>query len=371
MEGGAVIAVCGCYAQLSPGDAASLGADVVMGAGDRMKLVDAIERLCEARRKNPGETGRVIDVGDASSRREFEKLSGGSGGGRTRALLKIQDGCDNHCAYCVIPRARGRGRSLPPDEVGAQAGRLSGAGYREIVITGIEISSYGNDSGGGYSLSDAVRAAAADAPEARLRLGSLWPGAVTREFARALAEIPGLCPHFHLSLQSGCDKTLRRMGRRYAAADAASAVRALRGEFPGCGITADLIAGFPGETDGEFSETLDFIEKCAFSRMHIFPFSARPGTAAAAMPDQQTRDVKRARAAAARALAGCMSREFARSNVGAAADVLFETESGGVSAGYAGNYLRVYAPGGGMRNLTRRVVITRAIGEDAFGVVGG
>jgi threonylcarbamoyladenosine tRNA methylthiotransferase MtaB len=159
------------------------------------------------------------------------------------------------------------------------------------------------------------------------------------------------------------------MGRRYTTEDAAGAIGILRGEFPGCGITADLITGFPGETDGEFADTLAFIERCEFSRMHIFPFSARPGTAAAAMPGQQDKNVRRARAAAARALAGEMSREFARRNVGAAADVLFESESGDVSSGHAGNYLKVYARGGGMRNLTRRVVITRAVGEDAFGVV--
>ncbi|MDR1588745.1 MAG: tRNA (N(6)-L-threonylcarbamoyladenosine(37)-C(2))-methylthiotransferase MtaB [Oscillospiraceae bacterium] len=368
LEKDALVAVCGCYAQLSPDAAAALGADIVMGSGDRIKLADTIERVCAAGRARRDAPERIVDVCGAPGARGFERLPAGSAGGRTRALLKIQDGCDNFCAYCVIPLARGRSRSLPADEVGVQAGRLADAGYCEIVITGIELSSYGAD-GGGYVLADALRAAAAAAPGIRLRLGSLWPGTVTRDFARALSEIRELCPHFHLSLQSGCDGTLRRMGRRYTTGSVADAIDVLRGEFPGCGITADLIAGFPGETDGEFDATLDFIERCAFSRMHIFPFSARPGTAAAAMPEQQEKKVKRARAAAARALAGEMSREFARRNVGAVADVLFETQSGGVSAGYAGNYLKVFARGAGLRNLTRRVVITRAVGEDAFGVV--
>jgi threonylcarbamoyladenosine tRNA methylthiotransferase MtaB len=330
-----------------------------------MKLADAVESAYASR--TGGVAERIVDVGDPLGRHVFERLPAGSAGGRTRALLKIQDGCDNYCAYCVIPRARGHCRSLPPDEAAAAAARLREAGFCEIVVTGIELSSYGNDSGGRYSMPDAVRAVASSAPGVRLRLGSLWPGTVTRGLARQLAEIPELCPHFHLSLQSGCDATLRRMGRGYTASAAFDAADALREAFPGCGITADLITGFPGETGGEFDETLAFIEKCAFSRMHVFPFSERPGTAAAELPGQIEKSVRRERARAVRSLAGRMAREFALQNVGKTADVLFESEKDGVSSGYAGNYLRVYASGMNLHNMARRVTITRARGEAVFG----
>jgi threonylcarbamoyladenosine tRNA methylthiotransferase MtaB len=367
LEPNAIVAVCGCFSQIYPDDAAALGADIVTGSGERMKLADAVERAYASRSGGLGVTERIIDVGDPLGRRGFERLPAGSAGGRTRALLKIQDGCDNYCAYCVIPLARGHCRSLPPDEAAAAAARLREDGFCEIVVTGIELSSYGNDSGGGYSMPDAVRAVAEAAPGVRLRLGSLWPGTVTRGFARRLAEVPGLCPHFHLSLQSGCDATLRRMGRGYTASAAFDAADALREAFPGCGITADLITGFPGETGDEFDATLAFIEKCAFSRMHVFPFSERPGTAAAELPCQIEKSVRRDRARAVRSLAGRMAREFALQNVGRTADVLFESEEDGVSSGYAGNYLRVYASGANLHNTTRRVTITRAHGETVFG----
>jgi threonylcarbamoyladenosine tRNA methylthiotransferase MtaB len=364
---GAIIAVCGCFSQIDPEAAAALGADIVAGSGDRLGLVDGIERAYAARRAGKGGPPEV-DVDDPRLRREFERLpAGGADGGRTRALLKIQDGCDNYCAYCVIPFARGHSRSLPPGEAAEEAARLRSAGFREIVITGIEISSYGADAAGGYALTDAVGAIAAAARGARLRLGSLHPGAVDVGFAQALAAIPGVCPHFHLSLQSGCDATLRRMERRYTAERAYGAVLALRAAFPGCGVTADLIAGFPGETDAEFAKTLEFIDRCEFSRMHVFPFSPRPGTAAAEMPGQLDAAAKRERTEAARERARRLAREFARRNVGLAADVLFESSAGGVSSGYAGNYLRVSVRGEGLRNQLLRVAITGARGEGAWG----
>ena len=346
----AVIAVCGCYSQISPEEVEGLGVDLVAGSGGRAAFVTRLEAVYADRvfRK---------DIDDPMKRREFESLPTGGLSGRTRAMLKIQDGCCNFCTYCVIPYARGPVRSLPLKDTAAEAARLSDAGYREIVVTGIEISSYGRDLEGA-SLIDAVRAVSEAAPQCRIRLGSLEPRTVTEDFADALLPLGNVCRHFHLSLQSGCDATLRRMGRRYDTARFMQSVSILRDRFPGCGVTTDLIVGFPGETEEEFGETMDFIRRCAFSAMHVFPYSPRPGTAAAAMPDQIEKSVKHERARTAGAAAQDMKRAFLESCVGSVQDVLFETGSGGWSQGHAGNYAEVAVNTSGLHNRMLPVLIT-------------
>ncbi len=346
----AVIAVCGCYSQISPEEVENLGADLVAGSGGRAAFVTQLEAVY---------ADRVFrrDIDDPMKRRGFESLPTGGLSGRTRAMLNIQDGCSNFCTYCVIPYARGPVRSLPLKDAAAEAVRLRDAGYREIVLTGIEISSYGRDLEN-TSLIDAVRAVSEAATECRIRLGSLEPRTVTEEFADALVPLENVCRHFHLSLQSGCDATLRRMGRRYGTARFMQSVSILRDRFPGCGITTDLIVGFPGETDGEFGETLDFIRKCSFSAMHVFPFSPRPGTPAASMQDQIDKQTKHDRARIAGAAALEMKRSFLDSCRGSVQKVLFETESGGRSRGHAGNYAEVEVPGTGFHNTVLSVMIT-------------
>jgi len=351
LEPGAVIAVCGCLSQLEPGKAGELGADLVGGSGDRRGFALEIEKML-------GRSERKVVVDDAAGRRLFEELPTGGSGARTRAMLKIQDGCDNFCAYCVIPFARGRSRSLPPQQAATHARQLGRQGFREIVVTGIEISSYGIDLEGRPSLADAIREINGAAPGARLRLGSLDPSAVTAGFCNELAAISNLCDHFHLSLQSGCDETLRRMGRKYTTGAVREAMSSLRRLFPDCGITADLIAGFPGETDSEFEQTLSFIKAAKFSDMHIFPYSPRPGTRAAAMPGQVTKGMRRERAGIAAVAAGEMARDFAFSQVGKTVEVLFERERGGFWAGHSGNYIEVVAKAGGARNSMSSVRIT-------------
>ncbi|MDR3277992.1 MAG: tRNA (N(6)-L-threonylcarbamoyladenosine(37)-C(2))-methylthiotransferase MtaB [Oscillospiraceae bacterium] len=355
---GALVAVAGCLSQIAPEEIAALGADLVAGSGDRRGFIDALERLFAGEQAS-------AEPDDPFSRRVFEPLPA-DGGERTRAMLKIQDGCDNFCAYCVIPYARGRVRSLPPESAAAEAKRLASEGFRELVVTGIEISSYGKDLGD-TTLVDVLRAVSAAADGARLRLGSLEPGSVTPAFCAALAAIPDLCGHFHLSLQSGCDETLRRMRRSYGAAAFFEAVTSLRRHFPDCGVTADLITGFPGETDAEFEETLAFVEKCAFSDMHVFPFSPRPGTSAADMPGQIEKQVKRARAARVRGLARTMKNAFIDSRRGRVLDVLFEREEDGVSTGHAGNYLEISVPGTGLRGELLSVRLTGRRGGGIFG----
>ena len=205
----AVVAVCGCYAQTDPEAVEALGVDLVMGTADRMGFLDALEAL------SPDGGHPVVRVDDALRRRQYEHLPAGGLEGRTRAMLKVEDGCVNFCTYCIIPYARGPIRSLPLEEAACEAKRLAGAGYRELVLTGIEISSWGHDLKNGQGLIDLVEAVCAAAPECRVRLGSLEPRTVTEDFCRRAAALPNLCPHFHLSLQSGCEKTLRAMNRKY------------------------------------------------------------------------------------------------------------------------------------------------------------
>jgi threonylcarbamoyladenosine tRNA methylthiotransferase MtaB len=345
---GAIIAVVGCLSQLSPDEAAWLGADIVAGSGDRVAFVADLERIIAGR-------GEKIAVRELSA--AFEALPAAAMPGRTRAMLKIQDGCDNFCAYCIIPHARGRVRSLPPGDAAREAARLVETGYREIVITGIEISSYGKDLDG-VTLIDALRAISDAAGGCRLRLSSLDPGSVTTELIAQLAGLPNLCDHFHLSLQSGCDATLRRMRRLYDAAGFYAAVETLRRAFPNCGMTTDLIAGFPGETEGEFAETLAFIEKCAFSAMHVFPYSVRPGTPAAMMPGYVGELTRRERARRARDVAARLSGAFLDAQVGRTLSVLFEREAGDLWRGHTANYLEVVSSGTNMRNVTANMLIT-------------
>ncbi|MDR3209664.1 MAG: tRNA (N(6)-L-threonylcarbamoyladenosine(37)-C(2))-methylthiotransferase MtaB [Oscillospiraceae bacterium] len=365
---GAKLAVCGCASQLDADWARGLGASLVGGSGDRRAFVSALERLFHA----DAEVSQAPD--DPRARREFEPLPSGGVPGRTRAMLKIQDGCDNFCAYCVIPYARGRARSLPLAAAEAEARGLAARGYREIVVTGIEISSYGKDLPSPVPLTTLLRAVAnaanegaADSRKMRIRLGSLEPSSVTPEFCGALAELPGLCGHFHLSLQSGCDATLRRMRRRYDTAAFRAALLTLRDAFPNLGASADLIVGFPGETDGEFAQTLAFLEECALSALHVFPYSKRPGTPAAAMDHQIPNAVKRERVKAAREVGARTRAAYLNAQVGRTLSVLFEREADGFSLGHAENYPEVAVPEPNLRGKVLPVYAERAENDIIYG----
>ena len=359
---GAVLAVCGCYSQIEPEAAAELGAQVIFGAADRAKLVEAVEKAVAS-----GEGCRDID--EPFKRRAIEKLPAGAVSGRTRAMLKIQDGCVNFCTYCIIPYTRGRLCSLPVEDAVRETARINAEGFKELVLTGIEVASYGVDLPGKPGLADVITACAAAAPDMRIRLGSLEPTVITEDFCRKLAGTHRLCRHFHLSLQSGCDRTLKAMNRKYDTARFYHAVELLREYFPGCGLTCDLITGFPGETDEDQAATLEFISRCAFSDMHIFPYSRRPGTPADKMPDQCSRAVKEARAHEAKAAAVEMKQNFQRASVGQVLPVLFETGEGGYFTGHSDTYVLVKARGEALRGKTLDVRITGVDGGELTGEI--
>ena len=355
----AVVAACGCYVQTHPDEAATLALDLIAGTGDRMAFLDLLEQA--AHEKEP-----VTMLDDALRRRDFEVLPAGGMAERTRAMLKVEDGCVNFCTYCIIPYARGPVRSLPLDTAVAQTAQLRAEGYRELVLTGIEISSWGHDLKNGTGLIDLLEAVSAAAGNMRLRLGSLEPRTITEDFCRRAVKLPNLCPHFHLSLQSGCDATLQRMNRKYDTARFYESVQLLKRYFDRPAVTTDLITGFPGETEEEFAQTLAFIEKCGFAAMHIFPYSIRPGTKAAAMP-QLTAAVKEERAAQAAQVAHRMHQTYLEGCVGRTYPVLFEQEKDGLYTGHAPNYMAVAVEGIDLHNQVREVTITACNGETLLG----
>jgi len=359
---GALVAVCGCYSQIEPEAAEKLGAEVVFGANLRTEFIEAIER------KLQGGDG-CMNIDAPFKRREFELLPAGAVDHRTRAMLKIQDGCVNFCSYCIIPYTRGRLRSLPLDVAAEETAKLNREGFKEIVLTGIEVASYGVDLPGKPGLADVIEVVAKAAPDMRIRLGSLEPTVITEDFCRRLVATGKLCRHFHLSLQSGCDRTLKAMNRKYNCAEFYHAVELLRQYFPGCALTCDLITGFPGETEEDQQATLEFIRKCAFADMHIFPYSRRPGTPADKMEGQNTSAVKSRRAKEAQKVAAEMHREYMLSALGTELDVLFESESEGGFVGHSDSYLSVYAPGENLRGQMHRVRIVSCEGELLRGII--
>ena len=346
----AVIAVCGCYSQHDPEAVRALGIDVIGGSGQRQAFV---EMLLDA----AGEKRHEEQLDNALGRREFECLPAGGLEERTRAMLKVQDGCVNFCTYCIIPYTRGPIRSAPLEVAVAQAKELATRGYREIVLTGIEIAGWGQDQPGKPELALLVEEICKAVPDLRIRLGSLEPRVVTEDFCRRLSVFPNLCPQFHLSMQSGSDTVLSRMKRKYDTARYYQSVELLRKFFPECAVTTDMIVAFPGETEEEFAESLAFIRKCAFADMHIFPYSRRPGTPADKMPGQHNNATKEARSRAAIALAEEMSRAYREGFVGRTLEVLFEEREGEFYTGHAPNYIKVYARGENLHNEIRTVTV--------------
>ena len=358
----AVLAVCGCYPQHAAEKLREMGIDVIGGSGGREEFLRLL--LEAAQNRTHGEC-----VDNALRRRKFEILPAGGLEERTRAMVKVQDGCVNFCSYCIIPYTRGPIRSAPLELAVTQTKELAERGYKEIVVTGIEIASWGVDLPGKPPVTDLIEALCEAVPEVRVRLGSLEPRIVTEEFCLRLKKYANLCPQFHLSMQSGCDTVLARMKRKYDTARYLECVELLKAHFPGCAVTTDMIVAFPGETEEEFAESLAFIRRCGFADMHIFPYSRRPGTPADKMPGQHSNDTKEARSRAAIAVAEDMSRAYRENLIGTVHAVLFEEKDGAFFTGHAPNYVKVYAEGENLHNEIRNVQITEVYKDGVKAVI--
>ena len=358
----AIIGVCGCYTQHAPEAARELGVDVLGGSGGREEFLQDLLAAANDRQHR-----EHIDA--ALRRREFEVLPAGGLAERTRAMLKVQDGCVNFCSYCIIPYTRGPVRSAPLPLAVEQAKGLAESGYREIVVTGIEIASWGVDLPGKPQFSELLKAICMAVPQCRIRLGSLEPRIITRDFCETISSLPNLCPQFHLSMQSGCDTVLQRMKRKYDTARYLESVRLLEEYFPDCAVTTDMIVAFPGETEEEFRQSLDFIRLCGFADMHIFPYSRRPGTPADKMPGQLGNAVKEDRSRRAMAVAAEMAAAYRQKLVGTVQEVLFEETEGQYFTGHAPNYVKVYAEGTDLHNRIRSVQITAPYQDGVLGIL--
>lgn len=356
---GSAIVVAGCLAQRNAEELLQMdGVRVVIGVQQRARVVELTEQAVAQNTR----INAVLPLKGA----EFEALFVSRHEGKTRATMKIQEGCDRYCTYCIIPSVRGPVRSMPLDEVQKEAQRLADAGYREIVVTGIHLASYGR--GSEDTLLDAIRAVHDTPGVERVRLGSLEPLVVTEDFARSLSNMPGLMRQFHLSMQSGSDAVLKRMHRRYTSAEYYAACETLRFFMPDCAITTDVIAGFPGETEEEFAETLAFVEKVGFARIHAFPYSRRSGTLADRMPDQVDEGKKHIRTNQLIELGNKLEENFVKGLIGSVQPVLFEQAAGdGLAEGYTGQYVRVRAQA--QPNSIHSVRIVRTEGALAFGEI--
>ena len=313
----AVIAVTGCFAQTEPEKVRGIeGVDILIGSAHRGRIVDMVEAALQGR-----STDEIINI---RAVHDYEELAIAQGQSRVRANVKIEDGCDNFCTYCIIPYARGPVRSRKLENIQKEVQALAGRGYREVVLTGIHIGSYGKDLDSGLQLIDVAEAIHSIQGIERIRLGSIEPVLITPDYVRRAAKLDKLCPQYHLSLQSGCDETLRRMNRHYTTAEYRDAVALLRGAIPDTAVTTDLMVGFAGETDEEFEQSYAFCQEIGFSQMHIFPYSIRKGTRAADLPGQISKQVKETRSHRMLELAENMKRKFYQTYSGRELPVLFE-----------------------------------------------
>lgn len=318
MNPAAIVVAAGCYVQAAGEEVLKDSAvDLIIGNNMKINIAQAIENYVNDRNVN----SRLVEIGKTG---EYEPLSIEKDSEHTRAFIKVQDGCNQFCSYCIIPYTRGRIRSRKMEDVITEAGRLAANGYREVVITGIHLSSYGIDTEGQEKLADLIEAVCMTDGISRVRMGSLEPRIVTENFANRLAVLDKVCPHFHLSLQSGCDSVLKRMNRKYTTEEYLESCKILRRYFDGPAITTDVIVGFPGETEDEFFETKRFLERAGFYEMHIFKYSRRKGTVADKMPNQVPDGIKTLRSDELLRLNERMSDKYRKSFIGKRVPVLFE-----------------------------------------------
>lgn len=358
----AVVAAIGCYAQTAPDEIKNIeGVNLIIGTKGRKDIVDLVESYVP-------EMGVVSTVGQIAKEREFEHLTISKLADRTRAYLKIQDGCSQFCSYCIIPYARGPIRSRDPEDIMDEVKVLAENGFKEIILTGIHVASYGKDLKG-VTLLDVIKRVQEQEGIERIRFSSVEPNIVTEEFASELSKLDKVCDHFHLSLQSGCDRTLKRMNRKYDAAGYERAVEILRKYFHNVAITTDIIAGFPDETDEDFEKSLEFAKKIGFSKIHAFPYSPKRGTPAAVMPNQILNAVKNERTSRLIEASDRMADEFIKSFEGRVMPVLYEREiEHNIYEGYTTNYIRVFSESS--ENIKNKILDTEIVSSEDEKAIG-
>lgn len=326
-----ILCVVGCYAQVAKDELSKMKEiDIVLGTNDRANIVECVENFINSKKK-------IQEVSDIMAQRKYLEWGGIAYTDKARAEIKVQDGCDRYCTYCLIPYARGPVRSRDLEEVYEEVSKIAESGIKEIVITGIHISSYGKDLNPKLTLIDLLEKIHEVQGIERIRLGSLEPLIITEDFVERLKKLPKICNHFHLSLQSGCNATLERMNRRYTTDDFRKIVSILRKNIPEVALTTDVIVGFPGETEEEFNETYDFLKEIAFSKMHVFKYSPRKGTKAAGFKNQVDGITKNKRSDILIALSDKNEEKFAKQYIGKEINVLFENET----EGHTTNYIKV------------------------------
>ena len=359
----AAIVVTGCLAQRAADELKLPGVRLVLGTQRRGEVVQLLAQALE-------QDCALIAV-ETLRQAPFEHLTVHAHEGHTRATMKIQEGCDRWCTYCIIPSVRGPIRSRPLDEIRAEAQSLAAAGFKEVVLTGIHLTSYGREQHGAITLLDAIRAVHEVEGIERIRLGSLEPVIVTEAFVQGIAAMPKVCHQFHLALQSGSDTVLARMRRRYTSGEFLAACAMLRGAFEDCALTTDVMTGFPGETEEEFAQTVDTCQRAGFARMHVFPYSEREGTKAAAMEGSVPRHVREERARRLIAVGRALERAALEGRVGRNDEVLVEEiDAQGRGMGYTGGYMRVHVQGAQPGEIVR-VRITGIENEELSGEIAG
>lgn len=357
----AVVVVAGCYSQVAPGEVAAIeGVDIIVGTSGKSQIPALVKEYLES-------GIQINHVQDIMDIKRFEEMEIDEYQDRTRAFLKIQDGCDRYCSYCLIPYARGHIRSRNPENIIHEVEKLAAGGFKEIILSGIHVASYGKDIGG-ITLTDVIENISAIDGIERIRIGSIDPTFFDENTVSRLGKVDKLCPHFHLSLQSGCNETLKRMNRHYTTEDYKVIVEDLRRTISDVSITTDIIVGFPGETDEEFETTYSFLEEIALSKMHVFKFSPRKGTRAAQMGNQVDPAVKEKRSHRVIELDERLENRFISSFIGRNMKVLFEETRDGYAYGYTENYIRVRVSAD--KELTGEIMTVRIVsctGEMADG----
>ncbi|MBO5449428.1 MAG: tRNA (N(6)-L-threonylcarbamoyladenosine(37)-C(2))-methylthiotransferase MtaB [Ruminococcus sp.] len=361
-----VIVLAGCLPQAFKDSAEKMEeCDIISGTGRKRDIPELVREFLRT-----GE--RIVSVEDRKPGEPFEPMKNTGSDDKTRAYIKIQDGCDQYCSYCIIPYARGHICSKSLADIRTETLELVGSGHREIILTGINLCCYGRDLSNGTRLIDAVEAACSTEGDFRVRLGSIEPEMISDDDIARMSELDRLCPHFHLSLQSGCDATLKRMRRHYSSGEFMLLCQKLRKYFPGCAITTDIMVGFPGETEEEFNESLEFVKKTGFSDAHIFPYSRRKGTAADKMDGQTDKKTKQERARLITEACRISRAEYLKGCIGMTLEVLFEKETScDWHNGHAPNYINVRvrrkSPSDSLRRELRQVRITSSDGSFCYG----